>query len=69
MIALAASLSGPASLAATVGRDGTGINTGSAYTVYVCTVIASTVPSLVVMPPRTAGMEIFLSRMCAESVL
>ena len=56
--------SGPASALATALNDFFAwvINGGSAWTRSVCTVIASVVPSALVMLPRTAGTGIVVSR-------
>ena len=64
----AGTLSRPDRLAAMTARSGTGICCGSAITESVCTVMASTVPSLVTIEPRTAGTEIGCIRCCAASV-
>ena len=57
--------SGPASLAAASARLLGGISGGSANTRSVRAVMASTVPSLAVIAPRTAGMGITFRRWVA----
>ncbi len=60
--------SGPASAVAALAADiDRVISGGSAVTVSVCTVIASTVPSLLTISPRTTGSSVVVIRSCWPS--